>query len=263
MRHVFDEWEDLSARIKSSRQLLLLLDYDGTLTPIVERPEAATLPDRIKIILKSLSQKKTTSIGIISGRALTDLRSRVSLPNIIYAGNHGLEIEGPGIKFLHPIAEEIRATLHLLNIVLKKSLQTIEGAFVENKGLTLTVHYRQVRDQKKEGEVGHVFEKSVGVARMLGRIKTTTGKKVYEIRPPVSWDKGKAVKMMLKDYGKGAVLPLYIGDDLTDEDAFAVLQEGQGISIYVGGDNPSSNARYYLESTAEVEEFLIRLNSII
>jgi trehalose 6-phosphate phosphatase len=263
MQHVFNEWESLSARVKSSRHLLLLLDFDGTLTPIVERPEAAKLPDRMKIILKSLSQQKTATIGIISGRSLNDLRSKVYLPNIIYAGNHGLEIEGPGISFLHPVAEEIKTTLKVLSAVLKNALRPIDGSFVEDKGLTLSVHYRQVKSPEKEQEVSHAFEKTVGVARMLGRIKTTSGKKVLEIRPPVSWDKGKAILMLLKNYCRGEALTIYAGDDLTDEDAFNVLKDRQGISIYVGGDKTASAAKYYLDSTTQVEEFLVKLSDIL
>jgi trehalose 6-phosphate phosphatase len=263
MQHVFDVWEEVSVKIRLSRHFLLLLDYDGTLTPIVERPEIATLSANMKLILKSLSQKKTATLGIISGRALMDLRSRVGLQNVIYAGNHGLEIEGPGIRFLHPVAQEIKATLKVLHIVLGKALMPIDGAFVEDKGLTLSVHFRQVKDREKEREVRNVFEKIVGVARMVGRIRTTTGKKVYEIRPPVSWDKGQAIKMLIKEYGKGIVMPLYAGDDLTDEDAFIALKDFPGISIYVGGDNPVSTAQYYLNTTSEVEELLIRIDKIL
>jgi trehalose 6-phosphate phosphatase len=263
MRYVFEAWDSLSAQIKSSKRLLLLFDYDGTLTPIVESPEAAVLSDRVRLMLRMLSQKKNATVGIVSGRALGDLQSRVGLPNIIYAGNHGLEIEGPRMSFLHPVAEEIKATLHVMYAILKKALAGIPGAFVENKGLTLSVHFRQVGDREQEGEVTHIFNRIVGVAKMLNKVKITSGKKVFEIRPPVSWDKGKAIKMMIERNGDGEVLPVYTGDDLTDEDAFLQLKDGPGISIYVGTDSPESAAKYQVNSPEEVEEFLIRLNGII
>jgi len=263
MQYLFDVWNDIVAQIKAAKHIMLLLDYDGTLTAIVEKPELADLPLKVREILKTIGRKPHTTIGIVSGRSLNDLKSKVNLSNIIYAGNHGLEIEGRGMNFLHPVTEEIKATLKVLNIMLSKAFGSIEGAFVENKGMTLTVHYRQVENKNKEAEVKRIFDRIVGVARMLGRVKITSGKKVYEIRPPVAWDKGKAVNLIIQKFSKANVLPVYVGDDLTDEDAFKEVQRRVGISVYVGGEDTRFSAKYFLNTTNEVPEFLERLNEIV
>jgi trehalose 6-phosphate phosphatase len=135
----------------------------------------------------------------------------------------------------------------------------IRGVFVENKGLTISVHYRMVEESKSE-EVSNVFEKVIATARSLGKVRITHGKKVYEVRPPVDWDKGKATSLIIDKFGKKKIrnelLPIFLGDDQTDEDGFKVVEKHNGISIFVGENTDSSAARYYLRSPAEVEEFL-------
>lgn len=239
--------------------MLLMSDYDGTLTPIVDSPEAATLSTRTREVLQSLANTRGLTVGIISGRALNDLKARVGVHGVVYAGNHGLEIEGPGLSFIAPLAEEVRPVLRLLHTMLSRGLAPVRGASVEDKGLTLTVHYRQVEDDQHE-RVGSIFEQFVSAARFAGKVRTTKGKKVLEVRPPIRWDKGKAVGMLMERFGKPGggrkALPLFLGDDITDEDAFRVVEQHGGISVYVGEDNPKSAARYYLRSPDEVQEFL-------
>jgi trehalose 6-phosphate phosphatase len=214
-------------------------------------------------LLKALVRKHRFTIGIISGRALNDLRNRVDVNGIIYAGNHGLEIKGPGMEFIHPLTEETGSVIRVLSKMLSNSLSTIRGAVVEDKGSTLSVHYRMVEDEEKIEEVKNAFEQVVGVARSLGKIKTTSGKKVHEVRPNVPWHKGKAVKFIMKRYAKNGrqsgLLPIYVGDDLTDEDAFEVIEGYGGISIYVGSEDSQTVARYLLNSIAEVAEFIQRV----
>ena len=261
MRYLFDELDDIFNRIKSSRNVLLLFDYDGTLTPIVDKPEMAILSEESRKAIKSLAAKKKFMVGIISGRAIGDIKSKVNIDNIIYAGNHGLEIEGPGFAFIHPLTDEIRSNLKLINIVLNKTIGTIKGTVVEDKGMTLSVHYRMVDDTDKETEVKNVFERVIGIARKLGKVNTSRGKKVYEVKPPVNWHKGKAVELIMKDYEKEKHKPLliYMGDDLTDEDAFKSAKEFNGISVFVGGENYDSVSDFYLQSPDEVYDFIDKL----
>ncbi len=262
-QHLFDVWGSIASRLNSSKRILLLLDYDGTLTPIVDRPEQANLPSDARHILRMLSRKRRFIIGIISGRALNDLRNRVDVKGIIYAGNHGLEIKGPGMEFIHPLTEEIGSVINVLGKMLSKSFGTIRGTVVEDKGLTLSVHYRQAEDEETEHKIKDAFERVVGVARTLGKVRTTSGKKVYEVRPNVPWHKGKATRFIMKKYAKSGrtsgLLPIYVGDDLTDEDAFKAIEGYGGISIYVGPDNPQSAASYRLDSPVEVTAFMRRL----
>lgn len=259
MKHLFDVWSNVAHRLKSADHILLLSDYDGTLTPIVDKPEMATLNRETRKLLRKLANNRRYTVGIVSGRALPDLKSKVGLERVIYAGNHGLEIEGFGSSFLEPIAEEMRPFLKMLNQALSATLRGIKGVFVEDKGLTLSVHYRMA-DRREEEKVRGAFERITDPLHLTGRIRVTRGKKVYEIRPPVNWDKGKAIAWLIAKFGefrgKGGALPIYLGDDLTDEDGFEVIKKNSGISVLVGGDNSQSVAQYFLNSPEEVTELL-------
>jgi trehalose-phosphatase len=259
MQYLFDVWDEVANRLKSANHILFLSDYDGTLTPIVDKPELAVLPQEIKKLLRKLAKNHRYTVGIISGRALADLKSKVDLEGIIYAGNHGLEIEGFGSSFLEPIAEEMRPFLKMLNQALSATFRGIKGVFVEDKGLTLSVHYRSV-GHSDEIIVKDAFSKVTDPLNVMGKIMITQGKKVYEIRPPIDWDKGKAIAWLIAKFresvGKSGVLPIYLGDDLTDEDGFEVIEKNNGISVFVGGENSQSVARYFLQAPEEVTEFL-------
>jgi trehalose 6-phosphate phosphatase len=118
-------------------------------------------------------------------------------------------------------------------------------------------------EEEKAEEVHNIFERVIATARSLGKVIITTGKKVYEVRPPVDWDKGKAIDLLIDRYGKTKtkeeLLPIFLGDDSTDEDGFRVIEKHGGISVFVGEKTDNSAARYYLKSPAEVEQFLERL----
>ncbi len=259
---MFSAWPEIAGRFSGSRHIVLLTDYDGTLTPIVERPELAVLPERTRELLQRISRQRRVTLGIISGRALSDLRQKVGLPHVIYAGNHGLEIEGPDLSFIHPLAEEFRPMFRLIYQMLSKAFGGSPAVLVEHKGLTLTVHYRLVESDKEVEKVRGTFNAIVAGARALGKVKTTSGKKVLEVRPPVDWHKGKAVQLILKKYARGGnhsgTMVVYLGDDLTDEDAFRFVDKANGISVFVGEETEAPAAGYYLKSPAEVQEFLER-----
>jgi trehalose 6-phosphate phosphatase len=260
LEHLLSVWPEVVDRFRVATHILLLTDYDGTLTPIMERPELANLAESMRLMLEALARRYDFTVGVISGRALADLKEKVGISGIIYAGNHGLEIEGPGISFVNPVAEELKPLLFIMHHVLNRSLGAIRGVFVENKGLSLSIHYRLAREHRAD-EVEGIVKKVVGNAEATGKAKITSGKKVYEVRPAVAWNKGKAVKLLMKKYGKGGrssgLLPIYLGDDLTDEDGFQVIQGyGTGLSVFVGEEARSSSAQYFLKSPAEVAVFL-------
>jgi trehalose 6-phosphate phosphatase len=263
LEHLFSVLSRVLEQIYGAKRILLLSDYDGTLTPIVERPELAKMPEETRRLLQKLTLQSNFTLGIISGRSLSDLKEKVNLSRIIYAGNHGFEIEGPGLSFVNPIAEEIKPMLRIIRQILNMTVGTIKGVLVEDKGITLSVHYRQVRDE----EVSEVRNKVEGVVRgplSRGIVKVTPGKKVYEVRPAVPWDKGRAIRLLMKRYGKGGrqsgLLPIYLGDDFTDEDGFRVIEKyGNGITIRIGENNADSIAKYYLYSPQEVQQFLTNL----
>jgi trehalose-phosphatase len=208
----------------------------------------AIISEDTRELLQSLAQEQHFTVGIISGRALADLKDKVNLPGIIYAGNHGFEIEGPGLNFVNPIVDEVKPFFRVIRRLLTMTAGSIKGVMVEDKGITLSVHYRQA-DEEKVKDVENLVKHAIqGPASAI--FKITTGKKVYEVRPAVSWDKGKAIRLLMKKYGKGGrlsgLLPIYLGDDLTDEDAFKMIEKyGNGITVYVGRNNGGSDAQCF------------------
>lgn len=262
MQHLFRSWESFSSDIRAAAHILLLSDYDGTLTPIVGRPDEAVLPLKVSENLYALAKKPAFSVGIISGRSLSEVKALVGIEGIYYAGNHGLEIEGPGLKFINPAAKASQAEIRNLAGQFSAKLGSTEGVIVEDKGLSLSIHYRLVK-KNEESIVAEIFHQVTSPLLREGRIRVTSGKKVWEVRPPIDWHKGKAVETIMKEMKailKCAQLPtIYLGDDTTDEDVFRIIHRPEGWSIFVGQQNPSSNADYFLNSTSEVETFLSRL----
>jgi trehalose 6-phosphate phosphatase len=260
LEHLLHAWPLVLAQLQKARHILLLTDYDGTLTSIVERPELAIIPKQVHTVLQRLVFQKGVTLGIISGRALRDLKEMVHIEGAIYAGNHGFEIEGPGLNFINPLADEIRPVLRLVMQVLSGAFETLKGVLIEDKGLTLSVHYRQA-DKACTRDIKNILENIIKAPFTSGKVKITKGKKVFEVRPAVNWNKGNVVQLLMKRFGggegKGRVLPVYLGDDLTDEDAFSYIdRHGEGISVLVGLPNRDTSARYFLESPAEVTQFL-------
>ena len=262
MQHLFRAWESFSSDIRAASHILLLSDYDGTLTPIVGRPDEAILPSEVREKLCALAKKPAFRVGIISGRSLSEIKVMVGIEGIYYAGNHGLEIEGPGLKFINPGAKAAQTEIKELTRQFSAKLGTIEGVIVEDKGLSLSVHYRLVKESEQD-MVAEVFHQIASPLLREGKIRVTSGKKVWEVRPPIDWHKGKAVEIIMKEmraFLKCEQLPtIYLGDDITDEDAFRIIHRPEGWSIFVGQENPSSNADYFLNSASEVMTFLSRL----
>ena len=262
MQHLFQSWDSFATDVKAAAHVLLLSDYDGTLTPIVGRPQDAILPPEVREKLGALAKRRSFSIGIISGRSLSAVKALVGLEGIYYAGNHGLEIAGPGLKFVHPEAKKAQVVIRELARQFLAGLGRLEGVIMEDKGLSLSVHYRLVPPDKVK-DVERIFQQITAPAVRKGNIRVTTGKKVLEVRPPIDWDKGKAVETIIKEIKAllkvEQLLTIYLGDDTTDEDAFRILHRPQGWSIFVGQDGKLSRADYFLSSTSEVAAFLSRL----
>lgn len=203
-------------------------------------------------------------MAVISGRALKDIKRQIGLKGIIYAGNHGLEIAGPGIKFTGRVSLREKAVIKQIADTLKNKLADISGVCVEEKGVTFSIHYRLVV-QDKIALVKDVVGDTLKPYLERGEIRVNRGKQVVDVRPPLKWDKGQAVlwlleKEQLKHSGE-SILPVYIGDDITDEDAFAALK-GIGLTIFVGSP-ANTRAQYFLKDTTEVLEFLQEIRETI
>jgi trehalose 6-phosphate phosphatase len=263
VENLLSAWPEVVEQVRQAKKILFLSDFDGTLAPIVEKPEMAMMPDETRILLRALTREHRFSVGIISGRSLSDLKEKVDLDGIIYAGNHGFEIEGPGISFVNPLIDEIRPLFRILRQILVLTFSSIKGVFIEDKGITLSVHYRQVKDDQT-ADVEHLIKRVLENPVSRGLVNITKGKKVFDFKPAINWDKGKAIKLIMKKYGKGGrhsgLLVIYLGDDRTDEDGFQVIEKyGNGLSVFVGETSSNSSARFLLSSTDEVRYFMIKL----
>lgn len=248
----------LKAKIRQADSISLFLDYDGTLTPIADHPTQARLSGALKERLRGLSRRPGVWVTLVSGRDLRDLKRLVGVRELCYVGNHGLELQGPGLRHIHPAARKSRPVLRRIRQLLRKTLKPLPGVWVEDKGLTLSIHFRQANPEDRQ-RMEHLFRRIVAPFRFKRQIHVTAGKRVFEVRPPVHWTKGTVVAWLLARQAalsKGRrILPIYAGDDLTDEDAFRALR-GRGITIAVGASNPLTLAQYRVRSTGEIDRLL-------
>ena len=238
---------------RHGRRFAIFLDYDGTLTPIVSHPEKALLSDSMRQALQSLVMQ--APVAILSGRDLDDVRQRVNIGAIVYAGSHGFDIAGPrGVR--KEIATEFLPGLDMVEQELGKQLAGIAGATAERKRFSIAAHYRNVN----ASDIPKVERAVSEVAARHRELRKMDGKKVYELLPDIDWDKGKAVLWLLENQGleRAKVRPIYIGDDRTDEDAFRALEKS-GVGILVSEQPRPTAARYSLKDPPEVERFLREL----
>ncbi|KAL0396587.1 UNVERIFIED_CONTAM: putative trehalose-phosphate phosphatase J [Sesamum calycinum] len=260
-----DMFEQITNASKG-KQIVMFLDYDGTLSPIVDDPDRAFMSDSMRATVRKVARYFPTAI--VSGRCRDKVYSFVRLAELYYAGSHGMDIKGPskGSKYkkgaeavlFQPASEYLPMIDEVYKALLEVTKDT-PGAKVENNKFCLSVHFRCV-DEKKWTELA----KQVGsVLEGYPNLRLTQGRKVLEIRPTIKWDKGKALEFLLESLGYANctdVFPVYIGDDRTDEDAFKVLRErGQGFGILVSKTPKDTNASYSLQEPSEVMVFLRRL----
>ncbi len=262
MDHLFSAWPGTAQRVSRGDRVLLLADFDGTLAPIVGRPEKAILPDPTRKALGVLAASPRAEVAVVSGRSLDDIKEKVAVPGIVYAGNHGLEIEGPWLRFVYPPAEDLRPVIRRLYPILLRALSGCQGVLVEDKGISLSVHYRLVARERVD-EVKRICQEVVAGPRSRKEIRTTEGKMVFEIRPGVAWDKGDAVALLIGCWSPSSeaatCLAFFLGDDLTDEGGFRAVNSRAGVSVFVGQPDHETAARFLLDSPEEVCEFLRRL----
>jgi trehalose 6-phosphate phosphatase len=245
-------------KIKSligNKKPVLFLDYDGTLTPIVSNPDDAILSDHTRDILVKLADKYL--VAVISGRDRADVKSKVALENLIYAGSHGFDITGPdNLEMELDEGKKVIPDLDRAEESLNKNLGHIQGVLVERKKYAIAVHYRNVKDDMVQ-EVRNAVHTELDKQESL---KEGKGKKVLELKPDFEWHKGKAIEW-LKDaleINDEKYVIFFIGDDVTDEDAFRSIKD-KGIGIMVGDHNEKTEALYRLKDTESVPEFLKEL----
>lgn len=257
--HAIQELDKLIQTI-GDRQPVLFLDYDGTLSPIVKNPDDAFLPERTKNVLQKLAADNP--VAVISGRDRADVQEKVGLGNVIYAGSHGFDITGPdGLEMQYEGGKEAIPALDEAEKELREKLEAIEGARVERKKYAIAVHYRNV----PEAAVDTVKTTVYHILDRHQQLKKGGGKKILELKPDIDWHKGRATRWLLDSLhleGRRRHMPVFIGDDVTDEDALEVIAE-DGIGILVGTHGEKTAASYRLDNTDEVAEFLEKLHNLL
>jgi trehalose 6-phosphate phosphatase len=246
----------LEEKIRKAERIFLFLDYDGTLTSIQKTPDLALLSSSTRRTLQSLSSLPQMILTIISGRALNEIQKLIGLDNVNYVGNHGLEIKVKSLEDKIPQDKEIRKKMVALSQKVLKKIDRFPGILVENKGLTLSIHYRLAREDCIP-ELKKIVSASISLLKRSYELRK--GKKVLEIRPRTKRNKGWAVNKIIQQYSskkKPRDLYLYFGDDLTDEDAFELTNSKGGYSILVDRGYRDSQAHYYLKGPEEVRLFL-------
>jgi len=256
-KYLFENRDEAGTRlidkITSQRSIILLLDYDGTLVPIKNKPSLAVLSASMQKLLKKLAAHSNFSVILVTGRSSLDIKKRIGIKNIIYVSNHGFQISGDRIKWIHPDVKRSLSILKKIFLLLNNALKSFPETFVEDKKLTLSVHFRNERNN-----LIPLVKKIVAtcIQPFQENIIKTTGKKVIEIRPSINWNKGKAILKILAllQHRKNKNSIICIGDDKTDEDAFRALRN-KAITVHIGS-NLNTQAHYYLHNTKQVKTFL-------
>ncbi|WP_210769019.1 trehalose-phosphatase [Ruania alkalisoli] len=247
--------DSLRTRI-GGRPVALFLDYDGVLAEIVDRPEDATISDGMRDVVADLAQR--CQVCVVSGRDRPVVQELMRLDSLIVAGSHGFDIASPDGEISAQFAGGHENLLESVRHQVEAGAREIPGATVEVKAASVALHYRLVDEIDRWRATALVEE--VRTAH-LDELKVTPGKMVYEVQPAIDWDKGKAVDYLIRVLEMGPdVVPIYLGDDFTDEHAFTALR-GRGIGLIVVGAATAdadrvSAAEYRLDGVAAVQRFL-------
>ncbi len=237
-------------------KVIFFLDYDGTLTPIVERPDMAQISSRMREVTEELSRKYP--VAIVSGRMRQDVQNLVGIKGLFYAGSHGFDIKGPDFEIIQPKAEEVIPLIEKAIEKLRSQLANIEGVIIEEKKFSVAAHYRLVKNKDEVDKVKEAVNSIVSASS--DDLRLLSGKKVFEILPNMEWDKGKAIRWIIDsmkvDWENTSII--YIGDDTTDEYAFSAIRT-RGTGILVSDREKNSLAHFRLDSPEQVKELFERI----
>jgi trehalose 6-phosphate phosphatase len=257
--HALRDEDRFAERLGGARPAVFT-DYDGVLTPIVDRPQDAVISDSMRDVLRALASR--CAVCVVSGRDRTVVQELMGVDDLVVAGSHGFDIWSPEAGTLeHKAGSAQVGLIEQVTEELGQAVGGLPGVAIEPKKVSVAAHYRLVADEGDRTKVRQAVEQLL--AERPDELKVTPGKMVYELQPKLDWDKGRAVLYLIDALGLDSddVTPLYLGDDITDEHAFAALK-GRGIGIFVGShDDPervgrATSADFVLDSVAEVERFL-------
>jgi len=260
-KYLFSEWDRIKKSIEQDF-IYLFLDYDGTLAPIVRDPAKAFMPKRTGRVLSGLCRMPGIKIAVVSGRALGEVARFVGLREITYVGNHGFEIRSPAFRFDKPVPGGYKKALERIKNEINKRFSGIEGVGIDDKKISLSIHYRCAA-KKDVLRIKSALRDMLNEPVLKGMVRKRNAKMAVEVVPPMDWNKGKAVLWLLarersrETTKRRKVVPVYIGDDATDEDAFRAIGR-KGITVLVG-KNKKTASRYFLKNTNEVIEFMRRI----
>ena len=257
MKHLLNISQGWQDRMRKYA-LMLFLDYDGTLTPIVKFPDKAKLSSGMKKILETLLTLDEVRLAIVSGRSLEQVKAFVGIPEATYVGSYGLEVEGPDIKYIHPGAVSGAKLMGDIADRLKSAFDKSSGVIIEDKTYTVSIHYRLAKEENLEKN-WRLLLKILFPYLEEFLILLSQGKKVWEIRPAVEWNKASAMLWLAGHFSESLPkrpLSMYIGDDKADEACFAIMGiSGFGVRVTENPLEPT-DADYYLRNTDELYEFL-------
>jgi trehalose 6-phosphate phosphatase len=242
----------LSGHLVEADELVLCIDFDGTLAPIVERPDEAAIRSENRELLRRLTEHRAVTVAVVSGRQLADVRERVGLEAPTYAGNHGLELDAGGGDDVHPDAAACEPSLERVCSTLDDAFGDDPDVAVEEKGPTATVHYRRAPPER----AAEVREAVTEAVEQFGddRLEVHDDREVVEIRPDVDWDKGYVASLLAWD--SPARLPVFVGDGQTDEAGFREVRD-DGVAIRVGDpDGRETRATEHVADPVEVTSML-------
>jgi trehalose 6-phosphate phosphatase len=257
--HALRDGDRFAERLEGRRPAVFT-DYDGVLTPIVERPEDALISDSMREVLRDLARR--CPVCVVSGRDRAVVQELMGIDDLVVAGSHGFDIWSPeGGTLEHEAGSAQEGLIEEVTTQLREAVGDLPGVAIEPKKISVAAHYRLVADEADRAKVREAVERLL--AERPDELKMTPGKMVYELQPKLDWDKGRAVLYLIDALGldRDDVMALYLGDDITDEHAFEALA-GRGIGIFVGSpEDPELGGRataadFVLDSVAEVERFL-------
>jgi trehalose 6-phosphate phosphatase len=258
--YLFDHFYQITDKINKTDKIVLFLDYDGTLVYFKNKPQEVVTPNEIKTVLSHLIQIQKFTIVIVTGRSLYDIKKLLDIDELSFVALHGLQIELSNAKsYIWEPTDDIRKILKNIKNLTEKKFQNKKGIYFEDKELTFALHYRMLAKEKIKDVVERFIE-LVKAVDTNNKLDILHGSKVIEIRPE-GWNKGKAVELISSNMISKNTLPIYIGDDTTDEEAFRYI-DNQGITIFVSNNtNRSTIAQYWLRNPDEVLNFLKSLGS--
>jgi trehalose 6-phosphate phosphatase len=244
-RSVFKALGEVGEQVAAAPRLLLALNHDGVLVPWADRP----MTEAVRASLHSLSSADKLTLAVLSRRERADLQERVGIPGIYYAGNHGLEISGPGWMFIEPTAAALAPALKEAQNELQERLRHIPAVHIEDKGFALALRLDSVPADDLE-EVKRIIH--AALAKASHPFQLVAGDKVYEVRPRVYWNEATAIGRIKEQLGQPDALTIYVGHE-ANEEAFAALVDALTVRV---GESPTTAAKFTVDSADSVPRFL-------